>query len=201
MNDRMTTVGSAVYALCVALTLVLTAAVGTADAQSRRPAESDKGSDKPADCTTTLGVLPKEWLGEAFAVDGVTLGGAGLKPQLRLWGVQAGELRDRLSGQETVAGMRARAALEDMLDKAEHKVKCRAVRWDRNCHVVAQCTVEAAPAPLDLGGYLIASGMAYGFRLDEALPWEPRASQRYAGAEAEARKAKRGLWPVWLGEK
>ncbi|NDH63195.1 MAG: hypothetical protein EBY18_16465 [Alphaproteobacteria bacterium] len=201
MNDRMTTVGSAVYALCVALTLVLTAAVGTADAQSRRPAESDKGSDKPADCTTTLGALPKEWLGEAFAVDGVTLGGAGLKPQLRLWGVQAGELRDRLSGQETVAGMRARAALEDMLDKAEHKVKCRAVRWDRNCHVVAQCTVEAAPAPLDLGGYLIASGMAYGFRLDEALPWEPRASQRYAGAEAEARKAKRGLWPVWLGEK
>ena len=92
-------------------------------------------------------------------------------------------------------------ALEDMLDKAEHKVKCRAVRWDRNCHVVAQCTVEAAPAPLDLGGYLIASGMAYGFRLDEALPWEARASQRYAGAEAEARKAKRGLWPVWLGEK
>lgn len=201
MIDRTTAAGSAAQTLLLALVLFLAVASGTADAQQRRPAESDKGSDKPADCTTTLGALPKEWLGEAFAVDGITLGGAGLKPQLRLWGVQAGELRDRLSGQETVAGMRARAALEDMLDKAEHKVKCRAVRWDRNCHVVAQCTVEAAPAPLDLGGYLIASGMAYGFRLDEALPWEPRASQRYAGAEAEARKAKRGLWPVWLGEK
>ncbi|MDP1750022.1 MAG: thermonuclease family protein [Reyranella sp.] len=205
MIDRPTAARGAghapLLALVLVLVLVLAVATGSADAQPRRPADGDKGSDKPVDCVATLGALPKEWMGEAFAIDGITLGGAGLKPRLRLWGVQAGELRDRQSGQETVAGMRARAALEDMLDKAEHKVKCRAVRWDRDCHVVAQCTVEASPAPLDLGGYMIASGMAYGFRLEEVLPWEPRASQRYAGAEAEARKAKRGLWPVWLGEK
>ena len=199
MIHRPTVAGKAGLALLLALVLV--AASGGADAQPRRPPDSDKGGDKPADCTATLGALPKEWLGEAFAIDGITLGGAGLKPQLRLWGVQAGELRDRQSGLETIAGMRARAALEDMLEKAEHKVKCRAARWDRDCHVVAQCTVDASPAPLDLGGYMIASGLAYGFHLEEVLPWEPRASQRYAGAEAEARKAKRGLWPVWLGEK
>jgi len=201
MIECPTAASGADRCLLLALILVLAVATGSADAQPRRPADGDKASDKPADCVATLGALPKEWTGEAFAIDGRTLGGAGLKPQLRLWGVQAGELRDRQSSQETVAGMRARAALEDMLDKAEHKVKCRAVRWDRDCHVVAQCTVEASPAPFDLGGYMIASGMAYGFRLDEVLPWEPRASQRYAGAEAEARKARRGLWPAWLGEK
>jgi len=183
------------------LILLLLAATGTTQAQQRRPPEVDKPADKPADCAATLGALPKEWAGEAFAIDGITLGGAGLKPQLRLWGLQAGELRDKQSGQETIAGMRARATLEDMLDKAEHKVKCRPARWDRDCRVVAQCMVEASPAPIDLGGYLIASGMAYGFHLEEILPWEPRASQRYAGAEAEARKAKRGLWPIWLGDK
>ena len=205
MIDRPTAAGGAGSALLLTLGLVLAAAIGVAEAQPRRPPDvdkgNDKGNDKTADCAATLGALPKEWLGEAFAVDGITLGGAGLKPQLRLWGVQAGELRDRQSGLESSLGMRARATLEDMLDKADHKVKCRAVRWDRECHVVAQCTVEASPAPLDLGGYMIASGMAYGFRLEEVLPWEPRASQRYAGAEAEARKAKRGLWPAWLGEK
>ena len=179
------------------LTLLLLAATGTSQAQQRRPPETDK----PADCAASLGALPKEWAGEAFAIDGITLGGAGLKPQLRLWGLQVGELRDKQSGQETIAGMRARAALEDMLDKAEHKVKCRPARWDRDCRVVAQCMVDASPTPIDLGGYMIASGMAYGFHLEEILPWEPRASQRYAGAEAEARKAKRGLWPIWLGDK
>ena len=184
------------------LALLLTAAMGTASAQQRRPPpapepeKADK-TEKPGEC----GTLPKDWSGEAYALDGITLGGIGLKPQIRLWGLQAGELRDKQTGLETVGGMQARAALEDMLEKAEHKVKCRPARWDRECRLVAQCMVETSPSPIDLGGYMLASGVAYGFHLDEALPWEPRASQRYAGAEAEARKAKRGLWPVWLGEK
>ncbi|OFW99634.1 MAG: hypothetical protein A3D94_12685 [Alphaproteobacteria bacterium RIFCSPHIGHO2_12_FULL_66_14] len=179
------------------LALLLLAVAGTAQAQQRRPPEAEK----PPDCAATMGALPKDWTGEAYAIDGNTLGGTGLKPQLRLWGVQAAELRGKPNGEETVAGMRARAALEDVLDKGGHKVKCRVARWNRECRVVAQCTVDAAPAPLDLGGYMLASGLAYGFHLEEGLPWEQRAGQRYAGAEAEARKAKRGLWPVWLGEK
>jgi endonuclease YncB( thermonuclease family) len=182
--------------------LFFLAAAGTGGAQQRKTAaEPDKVADRPTDCVAAKGTLPKEWTGEAYAVDGITLGGVGLKPQLRLWGLQTAELRDKQSGQETVAGMRARATLEDMLDKVEHKVKCQSARWDHECRVVAQCTVEGGPARLDLGGYMIASGMAWGFHLDEMLAWEPRASQRYAGSEAEARKAKRGLWPLWLGEK
>lgn len=177
--------------LALAALLAIASNVG---AQQRRPVPD---TDKAPDC----GALPKEWSGEAYVIDGMTLGGSGLKPSLRLWGIQAAELRDRQSGAETVAGMRVRAALADLLEQAGHKVKCRMVRWDRECRAVAQCLAETSPAPLDLGGYLLASGLAYAVHLDEALPWEARAGQRYAGAEAEARKAKRGLWPVWLGEK
>ena len=39
------------------------------------------------------------------------------------------------------------------------------------------------------------------FYLDDALPWVPRAGQRYADAEFEGRTAKQGLRPMWLGEK
>jgi hypothetical protein len=41
----------------------------------------------------------------------------------------------------------------------------------------------------------------YGFTLDKTLTWEPRDSQRYATAEAQARNERRGLWKKWLGEK
>ena len=48
---------------------------------------------------------------------------------------------------------------------------------------------------------MIATGMAYGFALDETLPWESRASQRHATAEAEARKQRQRPRKQWLGEK
>ncbi|MFZ5784415.1 MAG: thermonuclease family protein [Pseudomonadota bacterium] len=154
-------------------------------------------SDAP-DCPGH-GAMPATWNGHAYAVGGDTLGGVGLKPQIRLWGVQAPVLRD--AGKvETVAGMRARAALADLLEKVDHKVKCRALKVDRDCRIVAQCTVDDGQGG-DIGGALIAAGVAYTVDLEEALPWESRASQRYAGAEAEARKQRRGLWKEWLGEK
>ena len=37
------------------------------------------------------GELPKTWEGQAFAIDGDTIGGIGLKPPIRLWGIQHGE--------------------------------------------------------------------------------------------------------------
>ena len=123
MIHRPTVAGKAGLALLLALVLV--AASGGADAQPRRPPDSDKGSDKPADCTATLGALPKEWLGEAFAIDGITLGGAGLKPQLRLWGVQAGELRDR---QRKAHGASFTGGEMDTLEALEllHRARCTA---------------------------------------------------------------------------
>ncbi len=181
--------------LLAALACLVLLASG-ADAQQRRPAAGND-AEKPPEC----GALPKDWSGEAYAVDGATLGGTGLKPPLRLWGVQAPELRDRQTGLETSQGMRARAALEDLLERGDRKVKCRIARWDRECRAIAQCLVETSPNALDAGGYMLASGLAYGFHLEDPLAWEPKAGQRYAGAEAEARRAQRGLWPQWLGDK
>ena len=154
-------------------------------------------SDVP-DCAA-MGALPATWDGQAYAIDGNTLAGVNLKPHVRIWGIQAPELRDATKA-ESVAGMRARAALEDLLEQSGHKVKCRATKFDRSCRLVAQCTVDDARGG-DIGGAMIAAGMAYGFNLEETLPWEARASQRYATAEAEARKQRQGLWKEWLGEK
>lgn len=150
------------------------------------------------DCAA-MGALPATWDGQAYAIDGHTLAGVGLKPRIRIWGIQTPELRDAAKA-ESVAGMRARAELEDLLDQSGHKVKCRVARFDQGCRAVAQCTLDDGKGG-DIGGALIAAGMAYGFQLDETLPWESRASQRYATAEAAARKQRRGLWKDWLGEK
>ncbi len=160
---------------------------------------------KPADCVATYGALPKTWEGEAYARDGDTLGGVGLKPQIRLWGIRAPALRapDR---DERVAGMRSRAVLEDLLAAGDHRVACRAIAWDDECRVLAQCTVTApmpagtAPAPHDLALRLLEDGLVYGFHLEAALPWDAAASARYAHYEAIARQARKGLWPAWLGE-
>lgn len=179
--------------------LLLATTVTAAAAQQPRRTPPEAAGPAKADCAQQ-GELPKSWHGQAFAIDGSTLAGVGLKPHLRIWGIQSAELRDRQTGQETVPGMRARAALDDLLAKSDHKLKCRPAKFDHTCHVVAQCSLDD-PQAGDVGGALIAGGMAYGFLLDDALPWEPRAGQRYADAEFEARKARRGLWPMWLGEK
>jgi endonuclease YncB( thermonuclease family) len=176
----------------VAASLLLAAPV--ADAQRRVPTDQTS-----PDCAAQ-GALPKEWSGVAYAIDGDTLAGVGLKPHIRLWGIQAPALLDP-SRAESVAGMRARAALEDLLSASDHKIICRIARFDRDCHVVAHCTLHDGVNPIDIGGAMIAGGMAYGAHLDETLPWEPKASQRYSTAEFEARKNKRGLWPTWLGAK
>jgi endonuclease YncB( thermonuclease family) len=186
-----------------ALALLLAAATSVAanaSAQQRKPPATSPPEAKSSDCSAAAGELPKAWDGQAFAIDGHTLGGTGLKAHLRIWGIQAPELRDA-SRAESVTGMRARAFLADLLAKADHKVKCRPARFDRECRIVAQCSLADPGGSSDLGGSMIAGGMAYGFDLDEALPWESRAGQRYADAEFEARKARKGLWPVWLGDK
>jgi endonuclease YncB( thermonuclease family) len=178
-------------ATAVAASLLLTA---PAQAQRRPPAE------QPSQECAAQGPLPKEWTGVAYALDGDTLAGVGLRPHIRLWGIRAPELLDP-SRAESVPGMRARAALADLLSASDHKIICRILKFDRECHVVAHCTLHDGVNPIDIGGAMIAGGMAYGAHLDEILPWEPKAGQRYSTAEFEARKNKRGLWPIWLGAK
>ncbi|MFO1162513.1 MAG: thermonuclease family protein [Reyranellaceae bacterium] len=179
-------------ATAVAASLLLAA---SAQAQRRAPTEQPSSPDCAAQ-----GALPKEWSGVAYSIDGDTLAGVGLKPHIRLWGTQAPELLDQ-SRAESVAGMRARAALEDLLSASDHKISCRILKFDRECHVVAQCSLHDGVNPIDIAGAMIAGGMAYTVHLEETLPWEPKASQRYSTAEFEARKNKRGLWPTWLGSK
>jgi endonuclease YncB( thermonuclease family) len=160
---------------------------------------------KPPDCAAALGPLPKSWEGEAYALAGDGLGGVGLKPQIRLWGIRAPTVRAP-DTDERVAGMRARAALEDLLAAGDHRISCRAAGWDGECGLLAQCTVTVAmpagspPAPHDLALRLLEDGLAYGFHLEAALPWDKAASARYAHYEAIARQAHKGLWPVWLAE-
>ena len=166
-----------------------------AGAQTTAPAPHDTRGAHPKgpDC----GNMPAALDGAAFAIDGDTLALLGQKAHVRLWGIQAPELRDK-DRSETVPGMRARAWLEDLLEKADRKVKCRPLKWDVDCQLVAQCTTAGS---VDVAGHMIAGGMAYAHGLDEVLPWELRANQRYATAEQLAREKKVGLWPLWLGEK
>ena len=174
---------------------VLLAAPVGAQTAAPGPASRDArvAQPKAAEC----GAMPATLDGVAFAIDGDTLALLGQKAHVRIWGIQAPELRDK-DRIETVPGMRARASLEDLLEKADRKVKCRPLKWDVDCQLVAQCTTAGS---VDVGGQMISGGMAYGHHLDEVLPWEARANQRYATAESLARDRKLGLWPFWLGEK
>lgn len=192
--------------LPLAFALVVAIAASTNAKPPPKPAVETAAARPPTPETPTvsecpgMGAVPENWSGVAYAIDGDTLAAVGLKPNIRLWGIQAPELRNE-ARQETVAGMRARAMLEDLLSKSDHKLKCRITRVDRQCEAVAHCVLDAGANSIDLGGAMIAGGMAYGFSLDETMPWEPKASQRYADAEYDARQQRRGLWPVWLGEK
>ena len=165
-----------------------------------RPLQPDNASLPPA-CRDQP--VPVRIEGHAYAGDGDTITLIGLKHRVRIWGIQAAELRDKDKA-ETVPGMRARARLEDLLDQADHATVCQPTKWDRYCRYVAVC--ETAPnadkaAALDVGRRLLDDGLAYGFYLDDPVPGRPELSNAYARAEATARQAKRGLWPYWLGEK
>lgn len=164
----------------------------------------DEGPANP-NCAAAQGQLPKTWEGKAFAVDGSTLVGIGLKPRIRLWGIQAPELRNRLTGQENIAGMRSRAALEDMLAAGDRQTSCKLIGWDRSCRAVAQCTITAEmptgtkPQPHDVAQRLLEDGLVFTADLADVIPGEPTTSERYAHYESLARKAGKGLWPAWLG--
>jgi endonuclease YncB( thermonuclease family) len=160
--------------------LLLTLAAGSAGAQDR------SCHDKP---------VPDRFEGTAFVVDGDTIASAG-RPRIRLWGVQAPELRDKQTGQETRAGMVARAAMADMLDGP---VACRPLKWDRYCRVVATCGTKHSP---DLSAAMLARGMAYTFMLDDRQGLGGDAGDTLAGAyaraETDARRSRVGLWKEWL---
>lgn len=151
--------------------------------------------------------VPTRIEGHGYAGDGDTITMAGLKPRVRIWGVQAPELRDK-QGAETVPGMRARALVEDLLSRSGHKVVCQPAKWDRYCRYVAYCeALEMGDqagllrTPQDIGAWLLDEGVAYGFYLDDTFPGHPELSNWYANFEAKARQDRKGLWPIWLDQR
>lgn len=158
-------------------------------------------------CGGPQAALPKSWEGQAYTIDGDTLSGVGLKAHIRLWGIQTPELRNKFTGQETMAGMRARAALEDLLTAGDHHIACQPVRWDHACNLVAQCTITAEwptgskAQPHDIGLRLVEDGFAYGVDLADTPPGDKDAGAKIAHFESLARQARKGLWSEWLGER
>lgn len=185
-------------------TVALTVLSLPAFAQQTLPLQANN-AELPAKCRDKP--VPARVDGHAYAMDGDTIAVVGLPPHIRIWGIQAAELRDKEKG-ERVTGMQARAALEDLLNNAGHRVQCRPTKWDRYCRLVAFCEAQQMEdangvlrTPQDLGWRLLDLGLAYGFYLDDVIPDRPELSLFYASAEAQARKERRGLWPQWLGEK
>jgi len=142
------------------------------------------------------GGLPPVFEGLAFAGDGDTIYGVGQTAAIRLWGMDTPELRSG-GKTETTSGMRAHAYVADLLAEAGHRVSCIPLQRDRYCRVVSTCLTAHGK---DIVLETLRAGFAYGFFLSAATPDRIATSLAYAEAEGEARRGRRGLWPVWLGE-
>jgi endonuclease YncB( thermonuclease family) len=101
---------------------------------------------------------------------------------VRLQGIDAPELDQTFQwrGQQMACGTMSLAALEALI--AGVKVRCEVVEQDRHGRLVAKVF---SPNGVDIGRRLVSAGWALAYR---------RYSMDYVKAEAEARKAKRGMW-------
>lgn len=139
------------------------------------------------------GPLPSTIEGEAAAIDGDTLAmlhGDTRVANVRLWGIQAPELRNRQTGIETPAGMTARLALQ--LELA-FSTNCRPIEWDRHCRIIATCS----NGEVDLGEIMLRKGMAYLFSTYAVRADMREHLQRYRTAERGAMIGPYGLWRQW----
>lgn len=130
--------------------------------------------------------------GQAVAVDGDTLAIAGM-PHIRLWGIEAPDLRDTMTSQEAKAGLQARAVLARLLEGVT-SVRCVPTRWDGDCRLVAVCDAEGD----DLAQDMLLRGMAYTAWLDDSPGKTGADPLAYAVKEVIARQERRGLWRSWL---
>lgn len=150
--------------------------------------------------TRNCAAIPAEHTGRFTVIDGDTIAVTGLKPHVRLWGIQAPEVRDRSSGVETVGGMRARVALAELSGLT---VRCAVAKRDRYCRAVARCTLPNTPEGkegVDLSEMMLREGLAYGYYLDEEFPGLPELGATYLRREEFARENRMGMWHRWLGE-
>ena len=116
--------------------------------------------------------------GEARVIDGDTIKIGSVT--IRLWGMDAPEMGQRCGAHD--CGRMAADRLTDIIAGAP--VQCAMVDTDRYGRMVATCTANGT----DLGEAMVRDGYAIDY------PMYSRG--RYAPAEDEARRARRGLWPL-----
>lgn len=119
--------------------------------------------------------------GRASVVDGDTLEIHGQR--IRLWGVDAPEGRqscDRADGSTYACGRVFANRLDQPLQ--DEIVSCFEEDADRYGRMVARCQVDGA----DVGSWLVRQGYA--------VRYARYAGTAYVAEEAEARRARRGLW-------
>jgi endonuclease YncB( thermonuclease family) len=118
--------------------------------------------------------------GDVHAADGDSLRLGAV--QVRLFGIDAPEARQRCVGADGVPWACGRAAAERLQELvAGQPVRCRPRDRDRYGRLVSVCTAGG----IDLGGQLVAEGLARAYA---------QFSEDYVAVEAEARAARLGLW-------
>lgn len=127
----------------------------------------------------TTPAMAQDVSGPARAADGDSLGLSGIS--VRLFGVDAPELAQTCErgGASWPCGSEAAAKLAGLV--AGTSVQCEQKDIDDYGRIVATCRA----GNIDLGGAMIDAGLAVAL---------PHFTDRYVGAEARAREARRGLW-------
>ena len=132
----------------------------------------------------TSPVLAQSLSGQADVVDVDTIAIRGEKTRLRLYGIDGPESQQTCndaSGTRYLCGSKAADALASIIGR-NGRVNCKEQDRDRYGRIVATCDVNGR----DIGGELIRQGWA--------VEYTQYSDGRYSGEEAEARRAKRGLW-------
>ncbi len=123
--------------------------------------------------------------GRATVVDGDTLIVEGVKPRIRLYGIDTPEKKQTCEdedGRRYLCGGRAAEALAEILGR-NGRVRCTEEDRDRYGRIVAECRTRDGTV---INEELVRRGWA--------LEYDAYSDGRYGAAQASARRAKRGLW-------
>jgi endonuclease YncB( thermonuclease family) len=130
--------------------------------------------------TTVTAPTAPSLTGRASVIDGDTLEIRGQR--IRLWGIDAPEGRQlcRIEGKPWRCGQQAALALSDWI--GQRTVTCNERDRDRYGRIVATCSVGGH----DMGAWLVRTGWA--------LDWPQYSRGAFAAEQAEAIRARRGMW-------
>jgi endonuclease YncB( thermonuclease family) len=168
--------------------------VASAIAMAALPAHA-----KRPPCVPEHAALPQAIEGDGYAVDGdtiVLLVDGKRYGEVRLFGVDAPELRSRMSKEEMQPGMRSRDALDRLLAAGSDRVRVIPIEHDHYCRIVGRIEVDGH----DIAEAMLRGGWAYVFTTWAfAKGRDPSLAKSYIAVQREARDAATGLWPQWLG--